>query len=152
MIHDEPSIEDALREILLLMPQVIARLKRSGVPPEFGSMALGPRHLPLLAYLHYDGAMTVNELAQRLEVAAATVSLMLAELSRHGLVERHPDDADRRRTIVSIGSNHGPAIERWIGHSAAAWRRTFADMQPAERAVFLRTLRRYERELAQRHS
>lgn len=40
------------------------------------------RHLSLLAYLLFDGPMTVNDLAVRLEIAPTTVSLMVSELSR----------------------------------------------------------------------
>jgi DNA-binding MarR family transcriptional regulator len=143
-----PDVEDALRAVLLLMPQVIARIKRSGTPPSFQSLALGPRHLPLLAYLLYDGPMTVNTLAERLEVAPATVSLMLADLSRPGLVERRPDETDRRRVIVSIAPQHREAIEGWIAAGAEAWRKTFEEITSAERAVFLKTLRRAEQEFA----
>jgi DNA-binding MarR family transcriptional regulator len=143
-----PEVEEALRAVLLLMPQLIARIKRSGTPPAFQSLALGPRHLPLLAYLLYDGPMSVTELAERLEVAPATVSLMLADLSRPGLVDRRPDESDRRRVVVSIAPKHRTAIEGWLDAGAQAWRRTFEGMGPAERASFLATLRRAEREFA----
>jgi DNA-binding MarR family transcriptional regulator len=33
---------------------------------------------------------------------AATTSLLVGELDRAGFVERHEDEADRRRTIVSL--------------------------------------------------
>jgi len=38
--------------------------------------------------LQFDGPMPVNELAARLQVAPATVSLMVGELSRMGLLTR----------------------------------------------------------------
>jgi DNA-binding MarR family transcriptional regulator len=60
----------------------------------------------------------VNELAARLEVAPATVSLMVSDLSRNGILERREDEADRRRRIVSITEKHRPAIDGWLARGA----------------------------------
>ncbi|MGW4809193.1 MarR family transcriptional regulator [Kitasatospora sp. NPDC004272] len=39
--------------------------------------------------------MPVGALAERLEVAHTTASLMIGDLTRQGVLERHPDPADR---------------------------------------------------------
>ncbi len=96
------SVEDATRALLLLGPRLVGRAKRMPVPDELRGLALAPRHLSMLSYLLFDGPMTVNDLAARLEIAPTTVSLMVGELSRKGVVERREDDDDRRRRIVSI--------------------------------------------------
>src|SRR5262245_45713343 len=96
------SLPEAVRALLLLLPRVIGRAKRAKIPEELSCFQLAPRHLSLFSYLQFDGPMPVNELAKRLQVAPATVSLMIGELSRKGLLERHEDEKDRRRTIVSI--------------------------------------------------
>jgi len=87
----------------------------------------------------------VNELAARLEVAPATVSLMVGDLSRQGVLHRREDDADRRRTIVSIAPQHHAAIDGWLGRGAAAWRTALAPLSPRERQLFVDTLLAYER-------
>jgi DNA-binding MarR family transcriptional regulator len=139
------TVDDATRDLLLLMPRLVGRAKRLPVPPEFQSMALGPRHLSLLALLLFDGPLTVNELAERLRVAPTTVSLMIGELSRKGVLERREDDNDRRRRIVTIATAKRPAIEDWLGHGAGAWRAALEPLTPAQRALFVETLRAYER-------
>ncbi|QWF84746.1 MarR family winged helix-turn-helix transcriptional regulator [Amycolatopsis sp. CA-230715] len=136
--------DDAVRALLLLMPRMIGRVKRIPVPEELQSLSLAPRHLSLLSYLLFDGAMTVNELAERLEVAPATVSLMVSELSRKGILAREEDDADRRRRIVSITDRHLPAIEEWLAQGATAWRAALGPLTPDERRLFVDTLRAYE--------
>jgi DNA-binding MarR family transcriptional regulator len=88
--------------------------------------------------------MTVKELAARLEVAPTTVSLMVGELSRKELLERHEDPADRRRRIVSITDEKRPAIQGWLARGAAAWRKVLAPLSPSERQLFVHTLRAYE--------
>ncbi|UGQ15300.1 MarR family winged helix-turn-helix transcriptional regulator [Yinghuangia sp. ASG 101] len=132
------------------MPRVVGRAKRLTVPEELRAYALAPRHLSLLAYLLFDGPMAVNEIAARLEVAPATVSLMVGELDKMGILERTPDAADRRRTIVSITDARRDAITAWLGQGAAAWRKALAPLTDAERALFTGTLAAFERALVDR--
>src|SRR5215467_2369980 len=87
----------AVRSMLLLMPRLVGRAKRLPVPEALRGMDLAPRHLALLAYLQYEGPLTVSQLSDRLEVASTTVSLMISDLSRRGILTRAEDDADRRR-------------------------------------------------------
>ncbi|MFB4281141.1 MarR family winged helix-turn-helix transcriptional regulator [Nonomuraea sp. MTCD27] len=148
MSTDGLSVDDGIRTLLLLMPRMVGRAKRLKVPEAVQALSLAPRHLSLLAYLLFDGPMTVNELAARLEVAPATVSLMVGELSRKGVLERREDDADRRRTIVSIAALHQAAIDEWLGYGAKAWRRALEPLTPEQRRLFVDTLRAYEQALS----
>lgn len=138
------STEDAVRALLLLMPRLVGRAKRIRIPDELQSLALAPRHLSLLSYLLFDGPMTVNDLAMRLEVAPTTVSLMVGELSRKGILERREDEGDRRRRIVSITDGKRSAIDRWLSRGATAWRDALKPLTPAQRRTFIDTLRTYE--------
>jgi DNA-binding MarR family transcriptional regulator len=138
------TTDDAIRALLLLMPRIVGRAKRLKVPEELASLALAPRHLSLLSYLLFDGPATVNELAGRLAVAPTTVSLMVAELSRKGVLERREDDADRRRRIVSITDAKRPAIDAWLARGARAWRAALEPLTPDQRRVFVETFRAYE--------
>jgi DNA-binding MarR family transcriptional regulator len=140
----DPGVDDAVRTLLVLMPRMVGVAKRIPVPEELQSLELAPRHLSLLSYLLFDGPMTVKELAARLEVAPTTVSLMVGELSRKELLERHEDPADRRRRIVSITDEKRPAIQGWLARGAAAWRKVLAPLSPSERQLFVHTLRAYE--------
>lgn len=149
---DEFDTDEAVRALLLLMPQLIGRAKRTPPPDELAELALGPRHLSLLSYLLFDGPMTVNALATRLEVAPTTVSLMVADLSRGGVVERREDPKDRRRRIVSIADVSRPAIEGWLGPGATAWREALQPLTTAERRLVVDTLRAYERATGRRAS
>lgn len=142
--REDPGVDDAIRALLLLMPRMVGRAKRIPVPEELRDLALAPRHLSLLSYLLFDGPMTVNELAERLEVAPTTVSLMVAELSRKGVLERREDDRDRRRRIVSITGAKRPAISAWLARGASAWRRALEPLTPEQRRMFVDTLRAYE--------
>jgi DNA-binding MarR family transcriptional regulator len=140
----EPDLDAAVRDLLLLMPRLMGRAKRLPVPPELSGLDLAPRHLSLLSYLLFDGPLTVNELAARLEVAATTVSLMVGDLSRRAVVERTEDDADRRRRIVRIADDRRSAVEAWLGAGARTWRQVLAPLTAAERRLVVDILRAYE--------
>lgn len=148
---DEPAgmtVDDGIRTLLLLMPRMVGRAKKIKVPPELSGFNLAPRHLSLFSYLLFDGPLTVNDLAARLEVAPATVSLMISDLGRQGILDRTPDEADRRRTIVSIAPAHRPAIHTWLARGATAWRTALSPLTPTDRALFVRTLAAYESALS----
>jgi DNA-binding MarR family transcriptional regulator len=147
MSTDGLALKDAVRTLLLLLPRVVGRAKRTPPPPELAGFDLAPRHLSLFSYLLFDGPMPVNELAKRLEVAPATVSLLVGELSRKGMLERNEDEADRRRTIVSIPPIHQDAVERWLSATADAWHVALEPLTPEQRALFVETLGTFERQL-----
>jgi DNA-binding MarR family transcriptional regulator len=120
----------------MLMPRMVGRAKRIKVPAELSGFSLAPRHLSLFSYLLFDGPLTVNELAARLEVAPATVSLMISDLGRQGILDRTPHPADRRR------------VHTWLARGATAWRTALAPLSPTERLLFVRTLAAYESALS----
>jgi len=63
--------------------------------------ALGLSHAGLIVLHLLDGGpATQVELAGLARVEAQTMSRTIERLEREGFVERHPDDADRRRRVV----------------------------------------------------
>lgn len=152
MVNDADGMttQQAVRFMLLLMPRLVGRVKRMPVPEALRTLDLAPRHLSLLAYLQYDGPTTVSRLAERLEVAPTTVSLMVGDLSRRGVLTREEDDADRRRRVVAIAPQYAEPIREWLSGSALAWAEVLADLTPSERATIVRTMRAFETALGRR--
>jgi DNA-binding MarR family transcriptional regulator len=144
-----PSVDEGVRTMLLLMPRLVGRAKRLPVPESLRSFSLAPRHLSLLSYLLFDGPLGVTELATRLEVAPTTVSLMVGDLSRSGILERNEDESDRRRAIVSIAERYRTEVEDWLASGAQAWRKALAPLSPEQRRTVIETLEAYEREVEQ---
>ena len=141
---DEMTTAEAVRSMLLLMPRLVGRAKRLPMPAVLRGIDLAPRHLALLAYLQYDGPLTVNQLADRLEVAPTTVSLMVGDLSRHGVLTRTEDDADRRRRIVAIAPRYSVPITEWLSGSATAWTDVLGALTSGQRATIVTAMRAYE--------
>jgi DNA-binding MarR family transcriptional regulator len=70
----------------------------------------GERHLRVVISLATDGPATVSELAERLHITQAHASLILRHLGDAGVIDRRPEPADRRRTIVSLSESAAPAV------------------------------------------
>ena len=145
------STDATIRQLMLLMPRLIARAKRLAVPPGLQPLDLAPRHLSLLSYLVFDGPLTVSDIAERLQVAPTTVSLLVSEMAEKGVLTRREDEADRRRHIVAIASEQRPAIEQWLAPGARAWRQALEPLTPDERVTFITTLRAYEQAISEPH-
>ena len=118
------STDATIRQLMLLMPRLVARAKRLAVPPALQSLDLAPRHLSLLSYLLFDGPLTVSDIAERLQVAPSTVSLLVSEMAEKGVLTRREDDADRRRHIIGIaGEQVGTiAVDKTVVAIPCLWR------------------------------
>jgi DNA-binding MarR family transcriptional regulator len=107
---------------------------------------LGPRHVAALEQLR-GGPITVSELASGLGLTLPTVSGVLADLDRAGFVERHPDPADRRRTIVQIPPARAAQIGEWLDSAAKPLARVLDKLTPSEQEAFLKAMDLLETEL-----
>jgi DNA-binding MarR family transcriptional regulator len=107
---------------------------------------LGPRHVAALQQLR-DGPLTVSELASRLGLTLSTVSGVLADLGRAGFVDRQPDPADRRRTIVQIPPDQAALVMEWLDGAASPLARVLDKLAPSEQAAFLKAMDMLETEL-----
>jgi DNA-binding MarR family transcriptional regulator len=108
--------------------------------------SLGPRHAAALEHLR-GGPVSVSELASRLGLTLPTVSGVLADLDRAGYVERHPDPADRRRTIVQLAPDQIPPILAWLDGAARPLSRVLDQLDPSEQAAFVKAMGLLETEL-----
>lgn len=143
------GVEDALRILVKVLPDVSARLRRLKSPPELRQAyaSIAPRHIPALTYVLDDGPMAVSELAARLGLALTTTSLMVRELADHGLVERREDETDRRRTMVRLAADRRTTIAACLGQRSQPVRRMLEKLSAPERAALCRGLSILQEEL-----
>ena len=111
------AADATVRELMLVMLRLVGRAKRMPPPEQLREFDLAPRHLSLLSLLVLDGAMTVSELAGKLGVAPTTVSLLVGDLSRKGVLERREDDTDR--VHITLAADVRPPRPRAFVTSAA---------------------------------
>ena len=133
--------------LMQLLPRVTRGMRRwqdRAAPPV--AAPLGPRHVAALQHLR-GGPVTVSELAARLGLTLPTVSGVLADLDRAGFVERHPDPADRRRTIAQIPPAQAAQIGEWPDGAAKPLARVLDKLTPTEQEAFLKAMDLLETEL-----
>ncbi len=137
--------------LCLRLMQVFRRVSRGlrrwqeGAAPAV-TAPLSPRHVAALELL-LDGPATVSELAARLGLTLPTVSGVLADLDRAGFIERHPDPADRRRTIVAVIPDRAVLIAEWLDGAARPLARVLDQLSASEQETFLKAMNLLETEL-----
>ncbi len=136
--------------LMQLFPRVTRGMRRwqDRVAPAPMPSPLSPRHVAALDHIR-GGPLTVGELASRLGLTLPTVSGVLADLDRAGLVERHPDPADRRRTIVQIIPGQATLIGHWLDGAATPLAHVLDKLTPGEQEAFLKAMDLLETELHQ---
>ena len=134
--------------LMHLFPRVTRGMRRwqDHAAPAPVPSALSPRHVAALEEIR-GGPLTVGELASRLGLTLPTVSGVLADLDRAGLVERRPDPADRRRTIVQIIPAQATVIGHWLDGAARPLARVLDKLTPGEQEAFLKAMDLLETEL-----
>lgn len=137
--------------LMQIFPRVTRRMRRwqDGTAPP-APASLGPRHMAALQQLR-GGPITVSELAARLGLSLPTVSGVLADLDRAGFVGRHPDPADRRRTIAAIVNAQAPLIDEWLDGAASPLARVLDKLSPSEQQAFVKAMDLLETELHSRN-
>jgi DNA-binding MarR family transcriptional regulator len=134
--------------LMQLFPRVFRGMRRWQDHAAPMPSPLSPRHVAALEQLR-DAPLTVGELASRLGLTLPTVSGVLADLDRAGLVDRHPDPADRRRTIVQIKPGQATLIDNWLDGAAQPLARVLEKLTPGEQKAFLKAMDLLETELHQ---
>ncbi len=115
--------------LMQLFPRVTRGMRRWQDRTAPTPAPLSPRHVAALEQIR-GGPLTVGELATGLGLTLPTVSGVLADLDRAGLVERRPDPADRRRTIVKIIPAQATLIGHWLDDAAAPLARVLDKLTP----------------------
>jgi DNA-binding MarR family transcriptional regulator len=137
-------------DLLTLLSGVLIGLKKS--PPKssakhdelreaFEKSELGERHVAPLMALTIGGPASVSELAERIGLTPATTSLLVGELNRAGFVERQEDEADRRRTIVSVDKSIQDVVLPSLGETLEPLKRALERMSAGQRRHFMDGLR-----------
>ena len=134
--------------LMQLFPRVSRGMRRwqDRVAPS-SRAPLGPRHAAALLQL-LGGPVTVGEIASGLGLTLPTVSGVLADLDRAGFIDRQPDPADRRKTLVQIHPAKRDAAEHWLDGAAGPLARVLGKLEPGEQAAFLKAMDMLEAELS----
>lgn len=121
-------------------PPVASSARGLGLGRLLRSSGLGARHATALLTVALWGPMNVTDLARRHHVMVKTASLVAVELEKVGLIDRHPDPRDRRRTVLTIAAGKQRLVEQGLRRRAAPLRLTLDRLSPAQAEGLIRGL------------
>lgn len=121
-------------------PPTESRDRGLALGPLLRKRGLGPRHASALLTIALWGPMTVTDLARRHHVMVKTASLVAVQLEQAGLIDRHPDPRDRRRTVLSVAARKQRLVEQGLRRRAAVLRSTLDRLSPAQAEGLIRGL------------
>jgi DNA-binding MarR family transcriptional regulator len=98
--------------------------------------SLSSAKLSALSHLHHRGGMTPKAIAELERVQAQSMTRVLAELQREGLVSRNRDPSDGRQSLISITSAGRETLVREMFYRDEWLNRAMErHLSPAERRI-----------------
>jgi DNA-binding MarR family transcriptional regulator len=130
--------EESLRELFW----GVTRRIREHTKREMEPWGIAPSQFRAVQVLMTHGEMRLSTLAEHLRIAPRSATEVVDELQQRGFVDRLPDPADRRATLVALtdqGRTTGAGVR---DARAAASERLFAVLDESDRAELARILRK----------
>ncbi|MGB9814140.1 MAG: MarR family winged helix-turn-helix transcriptional regulator [Thermovenabulum sp.] len=99
-----------------------------------------PGQPPLLFALYKNDGQSQRELAEKLKIKPATVTVMLSRIEKAGFIIRKQDENDQRVSRVYITERGREACEKLRGIIASIERECFEDFTEEEKEIFAKLL------------
>lgn len=135
--------EETLPETFWGVAHQLRHLRKETLAP----WDIAPSQARALGVLLREGSLRLNELSDRLRIAARSATEVVDALQDRGLAERRPDPQDRRATLVAPtaeGTRVGEAIRASRDAEAEAYFSVLSETERAELTGILHKLRRSE--------
>jgi DNA-binding MarR family transcriptional regulator len=125
----ETSLTDSAAKLRMAIVRTARVLRQEAAAEASG---LTPTLTAALASVERHGPLTPSELAEVERVKRPTVTRILSCLEREGMVERTPDPADGRSSLVSVNGAGRERLRRLRGRKNAYLARRMRDLPAAE--------------------
>jgi DNA-binding MarR family transcriptional regulator len=134
-----PPVTEVAGHLRLVVARTARRLRQ-----EAGA-DLSPSQSSALAAIDRHGPLTPSELATHERVQRPTATRVLARLEELGLVDRAPDPADRRSSLISVSAAGRTLLRRLRSRKNQFLARRLATLEPDEVATLDRAAAILER-------
>lgn len=119
----------------------VARQLREASRQALAPWDLTPSYLRALRVLGHHGVMRLSELSERLHIAPRSTTEVVDALQSRGLVERRPDPADRRATLVQVTEHGASVLDAIRAARGTEAERVFGRLSQEDQAALARILR-----------
>lgn len=133
----DPDGDETLPEAFWSVARQLREASREALAP----WDITPANLRALRALGHHGAMRLSELSGHLHIAPRSATEVVDALQSRGLVERHPDPADRRATLVEVTERGAGVLDAISAARGTEAERVFGRLSEADRADLGRILR-----------
>jgi DNA-binding MarR family transcriptional regulator len=123
----------------------IVRTSRALRQEAAGESGLSPTQTAVLASINRSGPITPSELADLERVKRPTMTRTLGCLEREGLIERTPDPADGRSSLVAVNDAGRERLARLRRRKSAYLARRLRKLDPEEVETLARAAALLER-------
>jgi DNA-binding MarR family transcriptional regulator len=131
----DDEIMTALREVVLAVERERGRIARD-------ELGLGVTDLVACGFLATEGFQTPGQIARRLQITTASVTVLIDRLERQGHVCRLPHPTDRRKLLVGLTDDGQEKAQQVYEHFNEVLNACAEGMGDAEREVVVRFLQR----------
>jgi MarR family transcriptional regulator, lower aerobic nicotinate degradation pathway regulator len=107
-----------------------------------GDLQLTPTQFAALAKIRDVGPISQNQLGRLTAMDPATIQGVVQRLAARGLVDRTPDQDDRRLMLLRLSAKGRALVQTAIARGIAISESTLTPLSEAERPVFLSLLRK----------
>lgn len=133
----EAAGDETLPEAFWSVARQLRETSREALAP----WDLTPSYLRALRVLRRHGVMRLSELSEHLRIAPRSTTEVVDALQSRGLVERRPDPADRRATLVEVTEHGSSVLDAIRAARGTEAERVFGRLSQADRADLVRILR-----------
>lgn len=110
------------------------------------AVGLRPGRFAAMMVIHHNPGLTQMELARAIARDKSTVTPLIQELQRHGLIERHPSKTDRRSMTLRLTEAGEASLNQLLVHAMEHDRR-LDEIVGDQKAVFLNLLKKVAKEI-----
>jgi DNA-binding MarR family transcriptional regulator len=128
----DPSVPELAARLRLVITRTARRLRQQSDP------GLSPTQAAALATIERAGPLTPSELARIERVQRPTISRVTARLGQAGLLERLPDELDRRGARLRVTREGRRTLRALRNRKTAYLAERLERLDPEDRAVLAR--------------
>jgi DNA-binding MarR family transcriptional regulator len=140
-----PRIDNIPTDTASQLRNAIVRTSRALRQEAATETGLSPATTAALATINRDGPLTPSELAELERVKRPSMTRTLACLEREGLIERTPDPADGRSSLLAINDAGRERLARLRRRKSAYLARRLRKLDPDEVETLARAAELLER-------
>lgn len=98
-------------------------------------------HIRIIGFIYRNQALTATEIAKKLNMEKGSLTTLIDQLEESGLVARHDNPDDRRKTLIRLTDAGKAEMEDTINCSIQSLHNILADTKPEELQKFSDSLR-----------